>query len=36
VGAPLPPAYQGWANTKAVYRFLSSEQFDEAAILAGH
>jgi hypothetical protein len=36
VGAPLPLACQDWANTKAAYRFLSSERFGEDAILAGH
>jgi hypothetical protein len=36
MGAPLPVACQDWANTKAAYRFLSSERFGEDAILAGH
>ena len=36
MGAPLPLACQDWANTKAAYRFLSSERFGEDAILAGH
>ena len=36
VGVPLPLACQDWANTKAAYRFLSSERFGEDAILAGH
>jgi Transposase DNA-binding len=36
IGAPLPLACQDWANTKAAYRFLSSERFGEDAILAGH
>jgi hypothetical protein len=36
MGAPLPLACQDWANTKAAYRFLSSERFGENAILAGH
>jgi hypothetical protein len=27
MGAPLPLACQDWANTKAAYRFLSSERF---------
>jgi hypothetical protein len=36
MGAPLPLACQDWANTKAAYRFFSSERFGEDAILAGH
>jgi Transposase DNA-binding len=36
IGAPLPLACQDWANTKAAYRFLSSERFGEDAVLAGH
>lgn len=36
MGAPLPLACQDWANTKAAYRFFSSERFGEEAILAGH
>jgi Transposase DNA-binding len=36
IGAPLPLACQDWANTKAAYRFLSSERFGEDAILEGH
>jgi hypothetical protein len=36
MGAPLPLACQDWANTKAAYRFLSSERFGEDAILTGH
>jgi hypothetical protein len=36
MGAPLPLACQGWANTKAACRFLSSERFGEDAVLAGH
>lgn len=36
MGAPLPLACQDWANTKAAYRFLSSERFGENAILEGH
>jgi hypothetical protein len=36
MSAPLPLACQDWANTKAAYRFLSSERFGEDAILAGH
>jgi hypothetical protein len=36
VGVPLPLACQDWANTKAAYRFLSSERFGGDAILAGH
>src|SRR3712207_9413249 len=36
VGAPIPLAYQDWANTKAAYRFPSNEAVSEAEILAGH
>ncbi|MFC7478146.1 IS4 family transposase [Dankookia sp. GCM10030260] len=36
MGAPLPLACQDWANTKAAYRFFSSQRFGEEAILAGH
>ena len=36
MGGSLPLACQDWANTKAAYRFLSSERFGEDAILAGH
>lgn len=36
VGASLPLACQDWANTKAAYRFFSSERFGEDAILEGH
>jgi hypothetical protein len=36
MGAPLPLACHDWANTKAAYRFLSSERFGEDAILEGH
>jgi len=36
VGRPLPFACQDWANTKAAYRFLSSERVTEADILASH
>lgn len=36
MGAPLPLACQDRANTKAAYRFLSSERFGEDAILVGH
>ena len=36
MGESIPLACQDWANTKAAYRFLSSERFGEDAILAGH
>lgn len=36
MGSPLPLACQDWANTKAAYRFLSSDRFGEDAILGGH
>ena len=35
-GKSLPTAFQDWANTKAAYRFLSNDDVDEQAILAGH
>lgn len=35
VGRTIPFACQDWANTKAVYRFLSNVNVDEHAILAG-
>jgi len=36
IGGTIPFACQDWANTKAAYRFLSNEDVDEQAILAGH
>ncbi len=36
VGASIPAACQDWANTKAAYRFFSSESVSEHEILAGH
>lgn len=35
-GKTLPGACRDWANTKAAYRFLSNEDVNELAILAGH
>jgi len=36
IGGTIPLACQDWANTKAAYRFLSNDDVDEQAILAGH
>ena len=36
IGGTIPFACQDWANTKAAYRFLSNDDVDEQAILAGH
>lgn len=36
IGGTIPFACQDWANTKAAYRFLSNDDVDEHAILAGH
>jgi hypothetical protein len=36
IGASLPLVCQDWANTKAAYRFFSSDRAGEAQILAGH
>jgi Transposase DNA-binding len=36
IGSPVPMACQDWANTKAAYRFFSSDRVHEAEILAGH
>lgn len=36
IGGTIPVACQDWANTKAAYRFLSNDDVDEQAILAGH
>jgi hypothetical protein len=36
IGASLPLACQDWANTKAAYRFFSSDRVSEAQILSGH
>jgi len=36
IGGTIPFACQDWANTKAAYRFLSNDNVDEQAILAGH
>src|SRR5664279_3987194 len=36
VGASIPWACQDWANTKAAYRFFSSNRVNEGEILAGH
>src|SRR3954447_22249517 len=36
VGEPIPLVCQGWAGTKAAYRFLSNEAVSEAEILRGH
>lgn len=36
VGGTLPLACQGWAATKAAYRFFDNPRVDEGAILAGH
>ena len=36
VGASIPWACQDWANTKAAYRFFSSNRVSEGEILAGH
>ena len=36
LGASLPFACQGWAGTKAAYRFFSNARVSEAQILAGH
>ncbi len=36
IGGTIPFACQDWANTKAAYRFLSNDEVDEQAILAGH
>ena len=35
MGECLPTACEDWAGTKAAYRFLSNERFDERDILAG-
>ncbi|MDO8986164.1 transposase DNA-binding-containing protein [Cypionkella sp.] len=29
-------AFQGWANTKAAYRFFANENVSEDKVLAGH
>jgi hypothetical protein len=36
IGGTIPFACQDWANTKAVYRFLSNDDVDEHTVLAGH
>lgn len=36
IGSTIPFACQDWASTKAAYRFLSNDDVDEQAILAGH
>jgi len=36
VGQSIPLVCQDWANTKAAYRFFSTERVNEADIVAGH
>lgn len=36
IGNTIPFACQDWANTKAVYRFLSNDKVSEKEILEGH
>jgi hypothetical protein len=36
MGRSIPSVCQGWANTKAAYRFFSNIRVSEADILAGH
>jgi hypothetical protein len=36
MGQSIPLVCQDWANTKAAYRFFSSDRVSEADILAGH
>src|SRR5215510_11475173 len=36
LGSSLSVACQGWANTKAAYRFLANPRVRERAMLAGH
>lgn len=35
MGESIPPVCQDWANTRAAYRFFSSERVSEAEILGG-
>lgn len=36
IGGTLPMACQGWAATKAAYRFFDNPRLDDGVILAGH